>query len=210
MPIHDWTRVEDGTFHHFHTTWITHFSEALNSGVLPSPYYALAEQHKGRKIAAKARRTLTVRHTSGPRIIALIEILSPGNKTGSEALAEFVRKVVEALRSRIHVVVVDLLPPGRHDPQGIHAEIVEALSAETYQLPEAGRLTFAAYAAGAPPVAYLEHPAVGEEVPALPLFLASERYVHLALGPSYAAAYRGMPAFWRDVLEGRQTAPDAR
>src|SRR5260370_23688552 len=41
MPIHNWTRVEDGTFHHFHTTWITHLSEALNSGILPSPYYAL-------------------------------------------------------------------------------------------------------------------------------------------------------------------------
>ena len=249
MPIHDWTRVEDGTFHHFHTTWITHLSEALNAGMLPSPYYALAEQHLGRKIAdvlalhvsdpeqlrtppeppqggavavaeapprvsrtlvlipsaSKGRRTLTIRHTSGHRIIGLVEILSPGNKTGSEALAEFVRKAVDALRCGIHLVVVDLLPPGPHDPQGIHAAIMEALSAEAYQLPEPGRLTFAAYSAGSPPVAYLEHPAVGEDVPVLPLFLTSERYINLALAPSYAAAYRGMPSFWREVLEGRRT-----
>lgn len=196
MPIHDWTRVEDGTFHHFHTAWITHLCESLNGGILPSLTYAQAEQYPGRK--------LVVRHTSGHRIIALIEILSPGNKVGSEALAEFVRKAVDALRCGIHLVVVDLLPPGRHDPQGIHAEIMEALSSEAYELPEPGRLTFAAYAAGPPPVAYLEHPAVGDEVPELPLFLTPERYVKMPLSPSYAAAYRGMPAFWRDVLEGRQ------
>ncbi len=30
MPIHDWARVDAGTFHGFHTAWITHLSEALN------------------------------------------------------------------------------------------------------------------------------------------------------------------------------------
>ncbi|MDA1017373.1 MAG: DUF4058 domain-containing protein, partial [Planctomycetota bacterium] len=44
MPIHDWTRVFPGTFHHFHCSWITHLSEALNSGLLPDDYYAMAEQ----------------------------------------------------------------------------------------------------------------------------------------------------------------------
>ncbi len=42
MPIHDWTRVSAGTIHHFHTMWITHVSEALNAGLLPEGYYALA------------------------------------------------------------------------------------------------------------------------------------------------------------------------
>ena len=44
MPVHDWTRVDDGTFHGFHTAWVTHLSEALNSGLLPPDYYALPEQ----------------------------------------------------------------------------------------------------------------------------------------------------------------------
>ena len=44
MPIHDWTRVEAGIFHHFHHRWITAISDTLNSGVLPPQYYALAEQ----------------------------------------------------------------------------------------------------------------------------------------------------------------------
>jgi hypothetical protein len=50
MPVHDWTRVDAGTFHAFHTAWITHLSETLNGGVLPSGYYAMPEQHAGRWI----------------------------------------------------------------------------------------------------------------------------------------------------------------
>ena len=47
MPIHDWTRVIPGTFHHFHHNWITALSIALNARVLPSNYYAMAEQIAG-------------------------------------------------------------------------------------------------------------------------------------------------------------------
>ena len=51
MPIHNWTKADTATFHAFHTAWITHLSEALNGGVLPSGYYALPEQHAGCHIA---------------------------------------------------------------------------------------------------------------------------------------------------------------
>lgn len=44
MPIHDWTRVDAGIFHHFHHGWITEIARALNRGLLPPEYYALAEQ----------------------------------------------------------------------------------------------------------------------------------------------------------------------
>jgi hypothetical protein len=44
MPVHDWTKVRPGTFHDFHGAWITHLKEALNGGLLPPGYYALAEQ----------------------------------------------------------------------------------------------------------------------------------------------------------------------
>jgi hypothetical protein len=47
MPIHDWTRVDDGTFHHFHTLWMGEISKRLNRGILPAGYYALAEQIAG-------------------------------------------------------------------------------------------------------------------------------------------------------------------
>jgi hypothetical protein len=44
MPIHDWTRVDAGTFHAFHVAWITHLTEALNDGLLPAGFFALPEQ----------------------------------------------------------------------------------------------------------------------------------------------------------------------
>jgi hypothetical protein len=50
MPVHDWSTVESGVFHAFHSSWITHLMGALNGGVLPPDYYALAEQHAGKQI----------------------------------------------------------------------------------------------------------------------------------------------------------------
>src|SRR5256885_4614194 len=47
MPIHDWTRVNAGLFHHFHQRWIAAICDALNSGGLPKGYYALSEQVSG-------------------------------------------------------------------------------------------------------------------------------------------------------------------
>src|SRR5437588_730668 len=44
MPIHDWTRVDPGTFHHFHHRWTAALCDALNTGGLPPDYFALAEQ----------------------------------------------------------------------------------------------------------------------------------------------------------------------
>ena len=47
MPVHDWTRVSAGTFHDFHSAWIVEIRNALNTGVLPPDYYAMAEQVAG-------------------------------------------------------------------------------------------------------------------------------------------------------------------
>ncbi len=57
------------------------------------------------------------------------------------------------------------------------------------------------------PVAYLEHLAVGSPLAEMPLFLDPDRYINLPLEATYLASYHGMPAFWRDVLEGRQSLP---
>ena len=35
MPIHDWTRVDAGIFHDFHSAWIAGFRSSLNQEVLP-------------------------------------------------------------------------------------------------------------------------------------------------------------------------------
>jgi hypothetical protein len=44
MPIHDWSHVDGGLYHHFHLHWIAALSNALNAGLLPPGFTALAEQ----------------------------------------------------------------------------------------------------------------------------------------------------------------------
>src|SRR3954466_14585905 len=47
MPVHDWTRVSDGTFHDFHYSWVLEIKRALKRGLLPEGYYVMAEQVGG-------------------------------------------------------------------------------------------------------------------------------------------------------------------
>jgi hypothetical protein len=46
--------------------------------------------------------------------------------------------------------------------------------------------------------------AVGDSLVDMPLFLDPDRYINLPLEATYQAAWRGMPAYWREVLEGRR------
>ncbi|MBI3465238.1 MAG: DUF4058 family protein [Planctomycetes bacterium] len=152
------------------------------------------------------RRTLAIRHVSGHRLIALVEIVSPANKDRLESVEVFVTKTVEALELGVHVLLIDLFPPGRHEPRGLHGALWNEFDEGPYDLPAAEPLTLASYAAGPPVKAYLEHLAVGGALPDMPLFLQSERYIPVPLEATYQAAYRGVPAFWQDVLEGRRTS----
>src|SRR6516164_9474648 len=47
MPIHDWTRVPSGLFHHFHQDWSIEIARTLNRGLLPKGVAALVEQRAG-------------------------------------------------------------------------------------------------------------------------------------------------------------------
>ena len=128
MPIHDWTRVDHGTFHDFHQGWSVQIRSTLNGGLLPVEYEAKVEQHtedgipdvltlqlspptNGNGSAApvsgptnglssvatappkvqftsefqtdpytKLRKTIVIRQAED-RIVALIELVSPGNKS---------------------------------------------------------------------------------------------------------------------------------
>jgi hypothetical protein len=237
MPVHDWSRVDAGAFHAFHTAWITHLSEALNGGVLPSGYYALPEQHMGRFIAdvltlqapapieggglaiaesqpkvrhklsassaqRGARRALAIRHVSGNRIVALMEIVLPANKDRRSHVEEFADKAEIAIVHGINLLLVDLFPPGSHDPRGTHGVLWERFNDEPYEPPPGEPLTLASYVAGPCPDAYVEPLAVGSPLAEMPLFLNPDRYVNVPLESTYLTAFRGLPAFLRTALEG--------
>jgi hypothetical protein len=250
MPLHDWTNVDDGVFHDFHCAWIIHLKEALNEGLLPEGYYAMAEQHARDRIPdvltlrasepdtaphipppdrgvaladapprvslklvanlafayQTRRRTLTIRRVSDHRIVALIEIISPGNKDRASCVEDFVEKVDSALQRGIHVLIADLFPPGKHNPHGIHGAIWTRYASEDYEVPADRRLTLVSHrASGAGVEAYVEHLSVGDLLTDMPMFLDSDFYINIPFEATYQAAYRGVPAFWRDVLEAKQS-----
>lgn len=149
------------------------------------------------------QKTLVIRHSSGDEVVAMLEIVSPGNKQGLSSVQHFVQKAHSAIRSGIHLLIVDLFPPGKSDPQGMHAEIWNTYSSEEFHLPCDKPLTLMAYLSKLVPVAYVEPMAVGMELPNMPLFLSSERYVNVPLEATYRAAYEGVPERWRRVIEGR-------
>ncbi len=157
----------------------------------------------GSETYRQRRRTLALRHVSGHRLVALLETVSPANKDRPESVEEFAAQVVEALDLGVHLLVLDLIPPGRHDPRGVHGAVWNHFDEGPYDPPAGEPLTVASYAAGPPVEAYVDHLGVGGVLPDMPLFLRSDRYVPVPLEAAYQAAYRGVPAFWRDVLEGR-------
>ena len=147
------------------------------------------------------RRTLVIRHVSGDRIVALLELVSPGNKVAQFALHSFVDKAVEALLRGYHLLIVNLFPPTARDPQGIHGAIWAEVGTVPFTLPPDEPLTLAAYSAGPVKRAYVEATAVGRELIEMPLFLEPEIYINVPLEETYTAAYRGMPQRWKRVLE---------
>ena len=151
-------------------------------------------------------RSIAIRHVSGHRLVALLEIISPANKDRPLNVESVAARAADALNSAVNLLIVDLLPPGPYDPQGMHAVIRQRLeqSDEPYDLPAAEPLTLASYAAGPRVEVYLEHLKAGSTLPPMPLFLRRDRYVNVPLEATYQEAYKGMPAFWRNVLEGRQ------
>lgn len=147
------------------------------------------------KSYALNRRTLTIRHASDDRIVALIEIVSKANKDRESTVGDFASKVVNALSQGIHALVVDIIPPGSHDPAGMHGAIWRIIDeAEPYRLPPGKPLTLASYYSDSLPVAYVEPLALEAEMPAMPLFLDPDWYVKVPLQDTYQMAYRGVPS----------------
>lgn len=217
MPIHDWTKVDAGLFHAFHQRWISSFSDALNGGVLPSDYFALAGigdlsvatapprtrlvQRTESDIYAGIANRLTVRHRHG-KVVAAIEIVSPGNKGSQASLRAFAEKSADFIHQGIHLLVIDLFPPTRRDPQGIYKVIWDEFEDQEFALPADKPLTLASYAAGPVKTAYVEPVAVGDVLPDMPLFLQSERYVHAPLEATYQMTWNVFPSTLKKLLQG--------
>ncbi|WP_169978195.1 DUF4058 family protein [Tautonia rosea] len=74
--------------------------------------------HAGREddLLARKAKAVVVRHSSDHRVVAMIELVSPGTKSSRYAIDAFVRKVRDALHAGIHLLIVDLFPPAPATP----------------------------------------------------------------------------------------------
>jgi hypothetical protein len=156
--------------------------------------------------ARKADR-ISIRHPDDD-VVAIIEIVSPGNKDSRHAIRAFSRKAVEILQAGVHLLIVDLFPPNRRNPQGIHKAIWDRIRDEPFELPPDKRLTLAAYAAGPEIVAYVEPVAVGDTLPDRPIFLSSDHYVNCPLEATYQATWNVFPEVLKAPLEQPDTTPE--
>ena len=244
MPIHDWTRVDAGLFHHFHQDWTIELCRTLNAGLLPPGYTALTDQVTGRPIPdvvtlnrgqpprppvsgstvldtpPKARfieRTdadryanqanrVAIRHRHG-EVVAVVEILSPGNKNSRHGLRSLIAKTGDLLWQGVNLLVIDLFPPSVRDPQGIHPIIWEEIGETTFELPPDQPLTVASYQAEPTKTAYVESVAVGDALPEMPLFLDGGSYIRAPLELTYCASWAVFPADFKDLVTQPENNP---
>jgi Protein of unknown function (DUF4058) len=155
-------------------------------------------------LAARGNR-IVIRHRLG-EVVCVMEIVSPGNKSGRAALRSFVEKSLEFLRQGIHLLVIDILPPTARDPQGMHKAIWDEIDDEPFELPPGKPLTLAAYVAGdlltgSEMTAYVELIGVGDPLPDMPAYLDRGAYVPVPLEATYQAAWATCPADLRELVE---------
>ena len=149
----------------------------------------------------RKKSSLVVRHVSGDRVVAMIEVVSPGNKSTQHAFRGFLEKACELLEHRIHLLIVDPFPPGMRDPAGVHSAIWEQIEGAPFQPPADQPLTVVAYECDLTTRAYIETVSVGQPLPAMPLFLEPNGCVMVPLEATYQTAFADMPRRWRTVLE---------
>ena len=119
-------------------------------GVLLAPPKLQPTAETDMEFYRRKRKAVVVRHSSGDRVVAMIEVVSPGNKAARNPPRAFVQKAAGLLEMGIHLLILDLHPPGRRDPDGIHGEIWQEIAGQEYHAPSERPLTLAAYEAGMP------------------------------------------------------------
>ena len=152
---------------------------------------------------------VAVRNPHG-EVVAVVEIVSRGNKASTNELRSFVEKTSRLIAQGIHLLVIDLFPPSKRDPQGIHKAIWDQFVEEDFTLPSDEQLTLAAYDAGPPPIAYVEPVAVAKTLPDMPIFLKPDFYVPAPLEATYQTTWdEFFPAPMKRLLETPGESPRA-
>ena len=149
---------------------------------------------------AQMANRIAIHHELG-EVVAVIEVVSPGNKDRRHSLRAFVEKAVDLIRQQVNLLILDPFPPGAHDPHGIHRAIWNEFTDEPFELPIDKRLTLAAYQVEPTKTAYVETIAVGDPLPEMPLFLYDEHHINVPLEETYQTTWNVLPAEIRRLVE---------
>lgn len=141
-------------------------------------------------------------------VVAVIETVRPDNKQSPAGVRRFAEKVAAYIESGVHVVVIDLLPPGDSDPRGIPGAVWEYFARKTFPTPTAAEplsvTAFRSHTSWAE--TFLEPTAVGRTFPLIPLFLTTDLSVPTDQEATYSKAVTGMAGHYRAMLEGNAPA----
>jgi hypothetical protein len=139
MPIHDWSRVDAGIVHDFHLSWIAEIKRALNGGLLPDEYYALAEQIAGGLGPDVLALQIDTRDAEGPAtepqgLTAVADAPPKVQFTAESEMDQYAQKqngVVIRHRSGDRVIVlVEIVSPGnKASRHGIRSFVDKAATA---------------------------------------------------------------------------------
>jgi hypothetical protein len=166
------------------------------------PKVRYTAQSDGNHYATKADR-VSIHHDSNDRLVAFIEIVSPGNKDCRLATDQFLKMLRDAFDLDCHLMVLDLFPPGSRDPHGLHFAFgTDWCGDAPMSVTAEWSLGMSAYCRDRISTAYFESIAVGQPIPEMPLFLTSEHYINVPLEETYQATWRGVPNRWKRVIEG--------
>jgi hypothetical protein len=149
---------------------------------------------------AKRKDRVVIRHGRG-KVVAIIEVVSPGNKESANAIRSFVEKAADVLNQGIHLMLVDLFPPTPRDPQGIHVALMDQYGHAPFEFDPTHPLTVASYEAGDLPTVYVDPVAVGDELPSSPLFLTEDFFVQVPLERTYMEAWGVYPKLVKAVID---------
>jgi hypothetical protein len=166
--------------------------------VAPPPIALTAETET--EFYRRKQNSVVVRTAEEDQVVAVVEVVSPGNKASQHAIEAFAKKVAELFDHDIHLLALDVHRPGPRDRHGIHGVIWSEISDQPYEHPADRPLTLAAYECNVSIRAYVEAAAIGGKLPDMPLFLQPGAHVLVPLEQTYQEAFAAVPERWRNVL----------
>lgn len=130
----------------------------------------------------------------------MVEIVSPVDKGSQTEIQAFVSKAEQAMLAGVHLLIVDRFPPTPRDPPGVHRATWGDGREGSFALPADKPVTCVSYVGQPGLEVFLEHVAVGNRLPDMPLFLSPEVYVQVPLEATYRSAWDAVPSVGREVI----------